>query len=192
MKPALQPVVCWDFDETLGYFRPHEFAWAGQPKPPSMPSPRLKPGIGALLESLREFTHVVTTAAVRDYARDVLRQHDLLRHFAAVFGREDGMWPKDYGVVGRHFGIDDLPRHLVIVGDDPSDADCQGRPIVFVYDPYIRNRPAETLRTLLASLVREGEVRFDGCSVEGFSFEYWGNYEAKRTYPVVRTILPMC
>jgi len=151
---------------------------------------RLKPGIGELLESLSAFTHVVTTAAVREYARDVLRQHCLLRHFAAVFGREDGMWPKDYGVVGRYFGIDDLARYLIIVGNDAGDADCQGRPIVLVYDE--RLRPSEPLRALFAALVREGEVRFDGCSVEGFSFEYWGNYEAKKTYPVVRTILPMC
>lgn len=186
----MKPVVCWDFDETLGYFRPHEFAWAGQPRPEAMPPPRLKPGIGALLESLPELTHVVTTAAVRDYARDVLRHHDLLRHFAAVFGREDGMWPKDYGIVGRHFGIAD--RQMIIVGNDESDADCNCRPIVLVYDAEMRNRPSDPLRGLFASLIHEGQVRFEGCRVEGFSFEYWGNYEAKRTYPVVRTILPMC
>ena len=183
-------VVCWDFDETLGYFRPHEFAWAGEPRPASLPPPRLKPGIGALLESLSGFTHVVTTSAVREYACDVLRQHDLLRHFAAVFGREDGMWPKDYGVVARRFGVSD--REMIIVGNDQSDADCNGRPIVLVYDEHMRNRPAAVLRTLFDKLVQEGQIRFEGCSVEGFSFEYWGNYEAKRTYPVVRTILPMC
>jgi hypothetical protein len=180
----VKPVVCWDFDETLGYFRPHEFAWAGQPKPESLPPARLKPGIAALLASLPQLTHVVTTSAVREYARDVLRQYDLLRHFAAVFGREDGMWPKDYGVVGRHFGIDDLPRYLIIVGNDAADADCRGRPIVMIYDE--RMRPSDPLGTLFAALVKGGEVRFDGCAVEGFSFEYWGNYEAKRAYPVVR------
>lgn len=180
----MKPVVCWDFDETLGYFRPHEFAWAGQPTPASLPPPRLKPGIAALLESLSDFTHVVTTAAVREYARDVLRQYDLLRHFAAVFGREDGMWPKDYGVVARHFGIEDMPRRMLIIGNDAGDADCQGRPIVLVYDELMR--PSDPLRTLFSVLVRNGEVQFEGCAVEGFSFEYWGNYEAKRTYPVVR------
>jgi len=186
----VRPVVCWDFDETLGYFRPHEFAWAGQATPAAFPPPRLKPGICELLESLSGFTHVVTTAAVREYARDVLRQHDLLRHFSAVFGREDGMWQKDYGVVGKHFGIDDLPKRMIIVGNDASDADCRGRPIVLVYDE--RLRPAGPLRTLFTSLLHDGQIKFEGCSVEGFSFEYWGNYEAKRTYPVVRTILPMC
>ena len=132
---------------------------------------------------------MVTTAAVREYARDVLRQHDLLRHFAAVFGREDGMWPKDYGVVGKYFGIEDLPSRLIIVGNDPDDADCRGRPIVLVYDERMMDRPAEPLRALLEDLAALG---FDACRREGFSFEYWGNYEAKRTYPVVRTILPMC
>jgi hypothetical protein len=186
----VKPVVCWDLDETLGYFRPHEFAWAGQPRPATMPPPRLKPGIAELLASLSGFTHVVTTAAIREYARDVLRSHELLRHFAAVFGREDGMWPKDYGVVARRFGVSD--RQMIIVGNDAGDADCNGRPIVFIYDAEMRNRPSDPLRTLFSSLLHEGEIRFDGCSVEGFSFEYWGNYEAKRTYPVVRTILPMC
>jgi hypothetical protein len=184
----LKPVVCWDFDETLGYFRPHEFAWAGQPKPASLPPPRLKPGIAQLLESLSGFTHVVTTAAVREYARDVLRQYDLLRHFAAVFGREDGMWPKNYGVVARHFGTTD--RQMIIVGNDASDADCRGRQIILVYDSYAR--PAEPLRALLPFLLDQDEFRFQDRHLEGFSFEIWGNYAAKRTYPVVRTILPMC
>ena len=179
----MKPIVCWDFDETLGYFRPHEFAWAGQPKPEAMLPPRLKPGIAELLESLSGFTHVVTTAAVREYARDVLRTHGLLRHFTAVFGREDGMWPKDYGVVGRHFGIDDLARHLIIVGNDAADADCRGRPVVLVYDERMADRPAGPLRTLLQDLAALG---FDASRREGYSFEYWG------TYPVVRTILPMC
>ena len=183
----MKPVVCWDFDETLGYFRPHEFAWAGQPRPASMPPPRLKPGIAELLASLSAFTHVVTTAAVREYARDVLRQHDLLRHFAAVFGREDGMWPKDYGVVARQFDVSD--RQMIIVGNDQSDADCNGRPIVLIYDERMMDRPAELLRALLEDLAVLG---FDACRREGYSFEYWGNYEAKKTYPVVRTILPMC
>ena len=169
-------MVCWDLDETLGYFRPHEFAWAGQPRPASMPPPRLKPGIVALLESLTGFTHVVTTAALREYALDVLRSHDLLRHFAAVFGREDGMWPKDYGVVGRHFGIEDLARHLIIVGNDAADVDCKGRPIVLVYDERMMDRPAEPLRVLLQDLAMLG---FDACRHEGFRFERWG------TYPVV-------
>ena len=118
----------------------------------------------------------------------MLRQHDLLRHFSAVFGREDGMWPKDYGIVQRHFGVSD--QEMVIVGNDENDADCRGRPIVLIYDEAMR--PSDPLRTLFAALVKNGEVRFEGCRVEGFSFEYWGNYEAKRTYPVVRTILPMC
>ena len=130
---------------------------------------------------------MVTTAAVREYARDVLRQHGLLRHFVAVFGREDGMWPKDYGVVGRHFGITD--DQMIIVGNDESDADCRCRQIVLVYDERMMDRPADPLRDLLNDLATLG---FDACRREGFSFEYWGNYAAKRTYPVVRTILPMC
>jgi len=153
---------------------------------------RQRKAIALLDDAMDDHLSFARKSTLREYACDVLRAHDLLRHFAAVFGREDGMWPKDYGVVAKYFGIADLPRHMLIIGDDASDADCQARPIVFIYDPHGHNRPAESLRTLLGTLVQNGEVRFDGCSVEGYSFEYWGNYEAKRTYPVVRTILPMC
>src|SRR5262245_29003000 len=154
-----------------------------------MPAARLKPGIAELLASLTGFTHVVTTAAVGAYAREVLREHGLLQHFAAVFGREDGMYPKDYGVVGRHFGIaeGDLCKQLVIVGNDEADADCRGRPIVLIYDAQMMERPSAPLRALIEDLSRTG---FDGCRVPGFSFEYWGSYAVR--YPVVRTILPMC
>jgi hypothetical protein len=78
---------------------------------------------------------------------------------------------------------------MIIVGNDESDADCNGRPIVLVYDERMMDRPSQPLRALLRDLAMLG---FDACRHEGFSFEYWGNYEAKRVYPVVRTILPMC
>src|SRR5258708_4991252 len=77
-EPMGGAVVCWDFDETLGYFRPREYAWDGLTIPQGMPPARLKPGISELLESLSEFTHVVTTAAVRDYAISVLKEFGLL------------------------------------------------------------------------------------------------------------------
>ena len=119
----MNTVVCWDFDETLGYFRPLEFGFLGMPVPAAMGPARLKPGIEALLDSLRDFTHVVTTAAVGEYARRVLRDHGLLEYFSAVLGREDGICAgegKDYGRVGERFGTaeDDLRRRLVIVGND--------------------------------------------------------------------------
>ena len=85
----MQPIVCWDFDETLGYFRPLELRFLGAEVPKGMPPPRLKPGISELLVSLSEFTHVVTTAAVAEYAREVLREQGILNLFAAVIGREE-------------------------------------------------------------------------------------------------------
>ncbi|HUN70623.1 MAG TPA: hypothetical protein VMU46_17645, partial [Burkholderiales bacterium] len=59
----MKPIICWDFDETLGYFRPLEFRFLGEEAPPGMPAPRLKPDVRGLTLSLTEFAHVVTTAA---------------------------------------------------------------------------------------------------------------------------------
>jgi phosphoserine phosphatase len=107
----MTPIVCWDFDETIEYFRPWEFQYLGQPMPENVPQPRLKPGIRDLLRSLREFTHVLTTAANGEYARFVLKQYDLLDFFDGVFGREEGIFlgeGKDYRAVGEFYGMKEL------------------------------------------------------------------------------------
>ena len=207
----MNTVVCWDFDETLGYFRPLEFGFLGMPAPAAMRPARLKPGIEALLDSLRDFTHVVTTAAIAEYARGVLRDHGLLEYFSVVLGREDGICAgegKDYGLVGERFGVaeDALRRHLVIVGNDAErDPDFRFRQVVMIHDVRMMDLPSAPLATVLRGLVREGSGdikrgfdRFFECRaspLEGnvkLQAEYMGSYAENRVHPVVRTILPMC
>jgi hypothetical protein len=207
------PIVCWDFDETLGYFRPLEFRYLGEETPLGMPPVRLKPGIRDLLVSMGEFTHVVTTAAIGEYAREVLREHGLLNAFAAVFGREDGVFPadgKDYKVVGAHFGIDDadLCRRLVIVGNDPKrDPDIRYRQIVMIYDDKMVDRPSEPVGAVLRRLLAEGQTDmkrgFDRLlqsarqgSVqlpEGvqFDLDYWGSYAENKLHPMIISPRPL-
>ena len=207
----MNTVVCWDFDETLGYFRPLEFGFLGMPAPLAMSPARLKPGIAALLDSLRDFTHVVTTAAVGEYAKRVLRDHSLLKYFSVVLGREDGICVgegKDYSLVGSCFGIaeDQLRSRLAIVGNDAErDADCRCRQVVMIHDARMMDLPSAPLASVLRGLVREGDGdikrgfdRFFECKafpLEGnvkLKAEYWGSYAEKRVHPVVSTILPMC
>lgn len=207
----MNTVVCWDFDETLGYFRPLEFGFLGMPAPSAMSSARLKPGIAALLDSLRDFTHVVTTAAVGEYAKRVLSDHGLLKYFSVVLGREDGICAgegKDYSLVGSRFGIaeGELRSRLAIVGNDAErDADCRCRQVVMIHDARMMDLPSAPLATVLRGLVREGDGdikrgfdRFFECKafpLEGnvkLRAEYWGSYAEKRVHPVVSTILPMC
>jgi hypothetical protein len=204
-------LVCWDFDETLGYFRPHEFDWFGMRPPAGMPPPRVKPGIRALLASLAGFTHVVTTAALGDYAKRVLREHDLLDCFDAVFAREDGLCNaagKDYAIVGKRFGVGEgeLCRRLVIVGDDAKrDGDCRHRQVVVVHDARMMDRPAGPLGDVIRGLWNEKSFKggfdawFDRSGGQPvllhevqLKFEYWGSYVEKRVHPVVSTIFPMC
>lgn len=206
------PIVCWDFDETLGYFRPLEFRYLGEQAPSGMPSPRLKPGIRDLLALLPEFTHVVTTAAIGVYARDVLREHGLLDLFAAVFGREDGIFPsdgKDYHVVGKQFSIPDgdLCRRLVIVGNDAKrDPDIRYRQIVMIYDEEMVDQPSEPLGAVLRRLLEEGKADMkrgfdrllEAAKPEGgispslrldggirFDIDYWGSYADNRLHPMI-------
>lgn len=210
----MNTVVCWDFDETLGYFRPLEFGFIGMPAPSAMSPARLKPGIAALLDSLRDFTHVVTTAAVGEYAKRVLRDHGLLKYFSVVLGREDGICAgegKDYSLVGGRFGIaeDQLRSRLVIVGNDVErDADCRCRQVVMIHDARMMDLPSAPLASVLRGLVREGDgdikrgfdAYFDRSGGEPLvlqdniklKLEYWGSYAEKRVHPVVSTILPMC
>ncbi len=208
----MKQVVCWDFDETLGYFRPLEYRFLGEPVPPGMPQPRLKPGIHKLLASLSEFTHVVTTAAIAEYARDVLREHELLDFFAAVIGREDGIFSgegKDYKVAGDRLGIDevDLSRRLVIVGNDSKkDPDIRYRQIAMIFDDRMVDLPSEPIGVVLHRLIIEGESEFkrgfdrlldrarqanefnpslvldEGV---GFRIDYWGSFAENRLHPMI-------
>lgn len=208
----MKPIVCWDFDETLGYFRPLEYRFLGTPVPPEMPPPRLKPGIRELLASLAGYTHVVTTAAIGEYAREVLREHKLLDFFAAVIGREDGIFTgdgKDYKLVGDRFGIGekDLRRWLAIVGNDSKkDPDIRYRQIVMIYDDRMVDLASEPVGIVLRCLLTEGEGEikrgFDGFLEkarknspfnpsllldEGVNFriDYWGSLAENRLHPMV-------
>lgn len=209
----MKPIVCWDFDETLGYFRPLEFSFLGEPVPERMPPPRLKPGIRELLVSLPEFTHVVTTAAIGEYARGVLRDYGLLDLFADLIGREDGIFPgdgKDYAVVGDRFGIaePELRQRLVIVGNDHKrDPDIRYRQIVTIYDERMIDQPsAEPIGVVLRRLLIEGEGevkrgfdrllerarqenRFNPAMLledgRKCGIDYWGSFAENRLHPMI-------
>jgi hypothetical protein len=210
--PREAPILCWDFDETLGYFRPLEFAFLGEAAPPTMPPACLKPGIAALLAELTDFTHVVTTAAIAEYARGVLAGQGILQYFADVLGREHGVFPadgKDYRVVGERFGVPEeaLPERLAIVGNDAKrDPDLRGRPILLIHDEQMADQPAEPLGIVLRALASEGagswrrgferlHERAGGARAMipqlvleervRFRIDYWGDFASGRTHPVI-------
>ncbi|MEW6036478.1 MAG: HAD family hydrolase [Candidatus Micrarchaeota archaeon] len=145
MKPRY---ICWDLDETLGYFRPGK---------KSEPLKGLKP----LLERLQGegMRHVVTTASPRIYAEAALRRTGLRGYIDAIFP-DEVVVPKNvhkrYLPVAKSLGIDRYyaPDRMLVIGNDvmggrdaPEDL-----PLVTILFPDAIKYHASVLGTLIVAL----------------------------------------
>jgi haloacid dehalogenase-like hydrolase len=183
----MRGLICWDLDETLGYFRPlaaeimaeFEDAQRGflgrlfhklsaKPPEPEGPPLRLREGIEAALTRLGEagFVQVVTTGSFELYANRGLERCGLRHHFAEVYGRER-VWEgrgKVYAKVLEDFEA--KPEQVVIVGDSfERDRSSDFPGIVMICQPDGLEEPAATLPPVIEALSSE----------EGFAatFERW-------------------
>jgi hypothetical protein len=139
-------IICWDLDETLGFFREIISIRDKQTFPDPDDTYILRKDILKVLNRLMDkgYHHVVTSSAKRRYTEGVLQAVCLDAYFDGVFGRKDvtdGMWGKKYLPVAEASGINDSQARagmLVIANlgsDEPMDID-----IVFIHD----ERPIET------------------------------------------------
>lgn len=183
----MRGLICWDLDETLGYFRPlageimaeFEAAQRGlfgrllhlfkpSPPPEEVPPLRLREGIEAALTRLGEagFVQVVTTGSFELYANRGLERTGLRHHFAEVYGRER-VWEgrgKVYAKVLEDFGV--APEQVVIVGDSfERDRSSDYPGIVLICQPDGLDQPAAPLPPVIEALSSE----------EGFAptFDRW-------------------
>ena len=89
--------------------------------------PSALPGCAEFLPELgRDFRMFVTTGDTAAGARGLLRDHELLRHFEAVYGDLFGPVGKPYGAILRQVGAE--PRRSLAIGDRlradiPGDTD---------------------------------------------------------------------
>lgn len=89
--------------------------------------PSALPGCAEFLPELgRDFRMFVTTGDTAAGARGLLRDHELLRHFEAVYGDLFGPVGKPYGAILRQVGAE--PRLSLAIGDRlradiPGDTD---------------------------------------------------------------------
>jgi len=173
----MRGLICWDLDETLGYFRPiageimaeleaEERGFFGRllakfssrPPEPEGPPLRLREGIEEALVRLEEagFVQVVTTGSFELYANRGLERCGLRKHFAEVYGRER-VWEgrgKVYAKVLEDFSVS--PERVVIVGDSfERDRSSDHPGIVMICQPEGLDETAQTLPPVIEALSSE-------------------------------------
>lgn len=170
----MRGLICWDMDETLGWFRPIGDVlvdeatrprwrrlmdgWLGRaPAPP--PPIRVREGIADVLRDLRRagFAQAVTTGGLPDYARRALADAGLATLVDGVFARDviwDG-WGKRYQPVLERFGVE--PERTIIVGDDwKKDRGSDHPGMVLVCQPDGWQQPASLLAPVIEGLAGGG------------------------------------
>ncbi|HZU95086.1 MAG TPA: HAD family hydrolase [Planctomycetota bacterium] len=179
-----ETVICWDLDETLGFFRPvanellanaaargdlgvsrrlealvGEFLGA-RPAPAPL---RLREGIADLLAAVRErgIRQVVTTGAFREYALLGLEKAGLAPLFDAVFSRE-ALWDelaggKRYTPVLERFAVG--ADRILIIGDDfKKDRASDHMDAVMICDQDGLDHPAAMLLPVIEALTAAESV----------------------------------
>ena len=159
-------IICWDLDETLGFFRDLTSARNGLGFPSTDDSYTLRKDIIKTLNRLLDkgYRHVVTSSAKQSYTERVLHAVCLDAYFEQIFGRKivtDGIWGKKYLPAAELFKLndDEAISNMLIVANMPSDEPVD-IPIVFIFDKRPIEESALTYETMAETLWKEGEGSF--------------------------------
>ncbi len=133
MKTARTRYICWDLDETLGFFRPGKKS-------------EFMKGLPSLLEELqkRGVRNLITTASPSLYATLALKRTGTGHLFDAVFGCEtvcpDNRY-KRYGPVADSLGIrrHDAIDRMLVVGNADRDSSADLDLVTVIYPDAIKN-----------------------------------------------------
>ncbi len=160
-------VICWDLDETLGYFGRIKYEFMGIEVEEGMKPTSLRFGLTELLSSLSSegYEHVITTSGSTDYANFVLERTGLTDYFSHVFGGEtvsEVPGGKSYKKVAEAVGFsdDEALSNMIVIGDQIGDkpADLEG--LVFVQHRDIMYTDAGVTAKILERLIETGEGNF--------------------------------
>jgi hypothetical protein len=149
MKTARTRYICWDMDETLGFFRPGKRS-------------EFMKGLPALLEELQNkgIRHVVTTASPSLYATLALKRTGTERLFDVVFGCEtvcpDNRY-KRYGPVADRLGISrhDAVERMLVIGNADRDSSADLDLVTIIYPDAIKH-DATVVAAVLGKLLEHG------------------------------------
>jgi hypothetical protein len=146
MKTARTRYICWDLDETLGFFRPGKKS-------------EFMKGLPSLLEELQSkgIRHLVTTASPSLYATLALKRTGTSRLFDGIFGCEtvcpDNRY-KRYGPVADKLGISrhDAVERMLVVGNADRDSSADLDLVTIIYPDAIKN-DASVVAAVLGKLI---------------------------------------
>lgn len=159
-------IICWDLDETLGFFRNMISARNNQGFPHPEDSYTFRRDIIKTLNRLssKNYRHVVTSSAKLSYSEKVIQAVCLDAYFDHVFGRDrvtDGMWGKKYVPAAEVYHLDEAEArsNMIVIAnnasDEPIDLD-----IVFVHDHRPVEETALVYETITDTLWTKGEKSF--------------------------------
>ncbi len=159
-------IICWDLDETLGYFRDIVSVRDKQLSPDPDDSYILRTDILLTLNRLMDkgYRHVVTSSGKLRYSEGIVSAVCLDAYFERIFGRKDvtnGIWGKQYAPAADFFELNEdeaLAQMLTIANmgsDEPTDIG-----IVFIYDERDLEESALVYETITETLWTLGEENF--------------------------------
>jgi len=170
-------LICWDLDETLGYFRRAEYdflealfrkkKWCRKPEwfrkidPEKLGQVTLTQNIKETLANLQEmgFVHVLTTGALDGYVPYLLERTGLSGFLDRTFTKKDvwDMFGKKYLPVLDAYADRVERENVMIVGNDYSkDRPSDYLDIVMVYEMDCCKKDSLWLLPVFQALIREG------------------------------------
>lgn len=159
-------VICWDLDETLGFFRDIVSIRDRLNFPDPDDSYVLRTDILKTLNRFidKGYRHAVTSSAKLRYTEGIIQAVCLDAYFDRVFGRSDvteGIWGKKYAPAAKFFELnqDEARSNMVTIAnlasDEPTDMD-----IVFIHDERDLEASALAYEAIVEKLWSLGEQDF--------------------------------
>jgi len=149
-------VICWDLDDTLGFFRT---TYLG-----------IRRGIRETLQNLSDkgFIQYITSASHEEYIEGAVERAGLTQYFEGLFGPrylqgEGGLGKRYRPIANRHnFSDEQASSSMIVIGNGgilDAPADIGG--VVFIHDPNGPYTPSEVLEQSIHRLLEAGNNDFN-------------------------------
>ncbi|RJP20766.1 MAG: HAD family hydrolase [Candidatus Abyssobacteria bacterium SURF_5] len=165
-------VICWDLDETLGFFRNLVSARGGGKAPHPQDSYVLRKDLIRALNRMidKGYRHVVVSSAKLEYSKNVLSSICLDAYFDKVVARSqlnEAFWGKRYLPAAEAFNLDeaDALSNVLVIANQASDEPVD-LGVVFLHDRRGLEVSAFEYEQVAEALWERGEGSFK----RGFDF----------------------